>query len=633
MELRGQDVARPLERRHERLVVLRGPPAVQRPDLLPRRDRIVEGDRERRVHHVGAHAVGGQHARQPLAQEVQHLGAGPLRGLALQPVSPAGLGDERRQGEPPAAVEEHGQHGDGLPPEAVGVLGPARDQPGGEAAGDRVDAVGDAHADSLERAREAVAGMPREIVLRHGLGHRRVLAREEGVLPPHDPLQLRELAHHAGQEVRLGQQGGPPRGPPVGAEQPGEMHGELLHPQGLVMETAEFLLEGDLPEFLHPVGKPLLHIMVVEIGRVREPGGQNPLVSRPDHLEVLGLRVADRDEVRQQVPFAIHDAEIPLVLAHGRDQHLFRHPQEVPGKASQHGHGVLHQVRDLIDETRVVQHPAAPLVRQFLGLLHDALLPHLGVDHHVVRLGLALVGLEILHQEGAGAHEPVAAREVAAPDAGQVKGDHLAAEEGQHPVDRPGEADILVHPAHGLGERDREDEARQRSGEPGRGIAALLIELSDHVLALVRGLHGQGPHVHSVLLGEDLGRPGRPSFRIEGHLLRRTEHLPGEVFLPLLEARGMQNQPARRAEAAHLAGDAHAARGEELKEEFLHLLERRRDEPRGDLLGAYFQKKLFRQDDLFRFRQALGVRGNASQYKQGLSFPNPQSAIRTPHSS
>jgi hypothetical protein len=56
---------------------------------------------------------------------------------------------------------------------------------------------------------ELFAGVARLVVLEDRRRHRCRLARGERVLATHDSLQLGELAHHAGDEVGLGQRGGP----------------------------------------------------------------------------------------------------------------------------------------------------------------------------------------------------------------------------------------------------------------------------------------------------------------------------------------------------------------------------------------------------------------------------------------
>ena len=53
-----------------------------------------------------------------------------------------------------------------------------------------------------------VAGVARQILFLDGSGHRGRLAVLSGVVITHAPLQLRELAHHLGQQVGLRQQGG-----------------------------------------------------------------------------------------------------------------------------------------------------------------------------------------------------------------------------------------------------------------------------------------------------------------------------------------------------------------------------------------------------------------------------------------
>ena len=268
-------------------------------------------------------------------------------------------------------------------------------------------------------------------------------------------------------------------------------------------------------------------------------------------------------------------------------KHFLRHAQEILVERAHDRHRVFHEVRHLVHEPAVLKHHPVLRLRQLLDLLHDAGLPHLGVDHHEVRLGLELIGLEVLDQEGAGAHEPVAARDVAALDAVQLELHHGPAGDGQDPVDGPGEPDVLVHPSHGLGERDGQDESRQHLTEPRRRVSALFVDAGNDVLALVRCLDAQGVHCHVVLLGEDERGLGGLAVGVKSDLLRRPDHFPGQVGLPLIQLRDVQDQAPRRAVGLDLARSTRRGRtrGAALNSSFIFssagLMNRGRD-----LLGA-----------------------------------------------
>ena len=118
----------------------------------------------------------------------------------------------------------------------------------------------------------------------------------------------------------------------------------------------------------------------------------------------------------------------------------------------------------------------------------------------------------------------------------------------EDPVDGPREPDVLVHPAHGLRERDGQNEPGQRLLEPGGRIAALFIDPGNHVFALVRGLGRQRLDRHPVLLGKNHCRFRGLALGVKGDLLRGADNFFRDIGLAFIHIGNVQDKPSRRAD-------------------------------------------------------------------------------------
>ena len=74
-----------------------------------------------------------------------------------------------------------------------------------------VDLIRCAEGNAERRLRQFIPRKTRHILLVNGTRNSGALPIEQGVLTAHDPLQLRELRHHARHEIGLRELGGTPR--------------------------------------------------------------------------------------------------------------------------------------------------------------------------------------------------------------------------------------------------------------------------------------------------------------------------------------------------------------------------------------------------------------------------------------
>ena len=200
----------------------------------------------------------------------------------------------------------------------------------------------------------------------------------------HRPLQLGELAHHAGGEVRLAELGGVGElaglAAAGGAVQPER---ELADPLDALQLGAEALQEGAAAELFQPRAERHLAVLVEEELPVGEAGPQHPLVALAAGGGIANPAVRDRHEGRQQLALVALDGEVLLVAAHLGDQHLGRQLEVLPLEMAGDGGRLLDQAGDRLQELGVGPGDAAGLARGARHLLRDALAALGPVRQHV----------------------------------------------------------------------------------------------------------------------------------------------------------------------------------------------------------------------------------------------------------
>ena len=126
-------------------------------------------------------------------------------------------------------------------------------------------------------------------MVRDGARDRCGIALGLGVVAAHEPLQLRELAHHLGEQVALGELPGGFRGAPVGVQarrQRGRQRGDAL---GAIGQCAQLMLEDHRRQPLEARAQRLAAILLPEELGVGQARGDDALVAVfSDHGEHLG---------------------------------------------------------------------------------------------------------------------------------------------------------------------------------------------------------------------------------------------------------------------------------------------------------------------------------------------------------
>ena len=166
-------------------------------------------------------------------------------------------------------------------------------------------------------------------MLEDRVGHGRLGAFVQRVDAAHGTLQLRELADHAGGEVRLAQLGRLRELAGIAAArrsvQPEGKLAQALDPLELGAQPLE---KGAPAQLLQPRAERDLAVLVEEELAVGKARAQDALVASAAYRGVAHLGVRDRHECREELALLVLHREILLVAAHFGDEHFRRQLEE-----------------------------------------------------------------------------------------------------------------------------------------------------------------------------------------------------------------------------------------------------------------------------------------------------------------
>ena len=394
-----------------------------------------------------------------------------------------------------------------------------------EEARQAVQPVGQSHDQAGPASGRCVPCKAGQVMFKDRIGHGRGLARLQAILPPHHSLQAGELDHHLGPQVSLAQMSRPPGDFSLllaQSQHSGELVHELLQPMGLVQHRAQLFLEGESRQPRQKRVQRLLYVLAVEKVGVGEPGPDDLLVAMAHRVQVLVAPVADGDKTGQQLAICAHNGKVPLMLLHYRDEYLSRQLQIFLLKASQEGGRLFDQVRDLVQQCRVVGNAPAHAPGQFCRTRGDEGAPLLDLGHDVVIGEQPQIVACLGDVDLGGTIWPGTPAGAATGDAGVLEGNYRVAQQGHQPAQGPGESNVAPIPPHALLEAQAGDQFGQQCGQHLGGRPALLAPECHHVLAAVYCLCFQLPHAHALLAGKPCGCLRRVALGVKSHAHRWT---------------------------------------------------------------------------------------------------------------
>ncbi len=315
---------------------------------------------------------------------------------------------------------------------------------------------------------------------------------------------------------------------------------------GLVPETAERLLPGDVLQRFPVRRERLLAVLVVEELRVREPRPDHALVALADLGRIRRFDVRDADEMRGQRAVRIEHRHELLVRLHRHDQRLGRHLEEGLIERACDRDRPFGQVRDLVEQ-RIGQARRQSGRRDARDLAAHARAPlgRIGQHLRVAQRIQPCIGGRDRHRTGM--VETVAARFAPRRDAEQPGGDDFLAVQHDQPVHRPHERVFVIAPAHRPWNRQRlecvGEDLRNAFGGPRTGPVRAVHEPR----ALVGFEFFECGHVDAAALRETGQGARRFTIRVEARGQRRPAPLLHLVRLGRCDARNPRGQAPRRA--------------------------------------------------------------------------------------
>ena len=423
-------------------------------------------------------------------------------------------------------------------------------------------------------------------------GHFLGLAVGARVVAAHDPLEIRELAHHVGEEIALAELGGAQQRFDGAADGLGDRSAERAHAARLVAERAELRLEGHRIERRRARGEGLLAVLFPEEGGIGEARPHDALVALAHLRGVAALDVAHRDEGGQEAPGSILHREVTLVVRERRDQHFPRQREEALLEAPRERHRPLGERRHLIEERGGDERAAARVRRRGGDFGLDALAARRQIRQHMAALTeRALVGSGAGDADRSRRVKAMTTREVAGRGVEERRGDHLASEQHHHPVHRAHEHRSALAPVHAARNGQRIEHLAHEVGQQiNRALAGLRAdEEEEFPFAFVELL--ERFDARPAALGEGERGARRLPSRTEGGGKGRSAALHVLLGLPRGEALRPHRQAPRGGKARELpVREARLVepRGKSRHERLLERAQR----PRRQLLGADLEEEV-----------------------------------------
>ncbi len=306
-------------------------------------------------------------------------------------------------------------------------------------------------------------------------------------------------------------------------------------------------MKGDLPQILKPVSKRAFQVLVPEKLGIRQARPDHTLVAFAHGVQTAAVKVAEGNEMRQQLPALRADRKIFLVGLHGGDEHLGRQVQEARLKAAEDRHGPLDQRGDFIQEVGVDH--GLPLDGQGRGFgqLLDLLLAPGKIDQHppLMLENTRIFSGRIQRQLGC-PMKSVPPGHTATLNSKDFGLNHLRSHHQHDPMDRADKFSRPVAPTHALGNRQAGEGLTHDIGNQIPAHDALL-DLAHRDPGPLVGFKG-----HQVLdrslcpLEEALKGLARRSIGVEGRCLGRTPALDRQVRLADFDPLDQKGEPAWR---------------------------------------------------------------------------------------
>ena len=304
-----------------------------------------------------------QAARQPVIDEIQQ---GRRRIGDFVAEDTAGVLHQRVQIQWQCLVGQHTHHAQRMAAQRKRVLVAGRQVADAEHADQGFELIGQRHRQPDRAARQFVAGKARFVMVFNRVGNLGCQAVVERVVTAHDALQLRELAHHVGHQIGLGELGRlvSLRRQRSAAELLADGLGNRPHTRHALALRAELVVINHFVQACYTRGQCLFAVLVVEEFSVRQARTHHTLVATNHRTGVCRVDVADHQKLMGQLASGVKQGKVFLIGLHGQDQAFLRHREELFFKTADQHLGPLDQRSHFVEQRLVFNrlHTATDLV-------------------------------------------------------------------------------------------------------------------------------------------------------------------------------------------------------------------------------------------------------------------------------
>ena len=154
--------------------------------------------------------------------------------------------------------------------------------------------------------------------------YRRRLAIVLGVVTAHHALQLRELAHHVGEQIGLGKHCRAVCQRRIGTEHCRDPRRQKLQSIHSFGHRTELVVIAHASKLVDARCERLFAILLEEKLGVREPCPQHAFITADDLFRIVGLDVADQQKSVLQSAIRAGERKVPLIPLHGEDKAFLR---------------------------------------------------------------------------------------------------------------------------------------------------------------------------------------------------------------------------------------------------------------------------------------------------------------------
>ena len=267
-------------------------------------------------------------------------------------------------------------------------------------------------------------------MLGHGIAYLLINPLFERIIAPHHPLQFGKFAHHARDQIGLGQFCRRYRLFMIGADQPGNATGQRGDPIRLVGHRPQFLVKAHGFECLRHLRHRAFAVAVEEKTGIGKPRGDDPIIAGDDPPPaIFGLDIGDHNVAIRKRCSAAEPARALAVMEskaflmrfeYGHD-HFRRQGEKGVIETAGQDHRPFHQPGIFGDKVVILDQLQPSGRSQIARAIADCPRPLVMIEHDLRRLQSRFILIEPGYPDRFRRHEAMALRCMAAVQPANLK--------------------------------------------------------------------------------------------------------------------------------------------------------------------------------------------------------------------